>query len=137
MTVLAILQALLGLLLFFGFVALAVVSFGLPELFPHLKIMIPMPMFSIALVLLAFAIVEFVLAFGLWHGTGWAWIAALCVAILGIVFAILSLFLRPGIGEIISLIVNLLIVYYLMQPRTHAFFRKSSAAPKRLPSESR
>jgi uncharacterized membrane protein (DUF2068 family) len=129
-TVLAILQAILGLLLFFGFLAPTVVGFGLPELFLHLRIMIPLRMFSIALVLLTLALVEFVLAFGLWHGVGWVWFAALGVAILGTVFAVLALFLRPGIGETISLIVNLVIVYYLMQPQTHTFFRKSSPESK-------
>ncbi len=129
-TVLAILQAILGLLFFLGFAALTVVSFGLPELFPHMRLMIPVRLSDIAVVLLALAVVEFLLAYGLLRGMGWAWAAAFGLALLGIVFAIFSLFLRPGIGEIISLIVNLLIVYYMMQPRIHAYFGKSSTASK-------
>lgn len=121
---LVILQTLLGVLLFLGFVALTVVSFGLPELFPHIRLLIPVRLLVVAIILLVLAVIEFMLAFGLWSGMGWAWAASLAFALLGIVFAIFSLFLRPGIGEIASLIVNLLIVYYLMQPRIHAYFGK-------------
>jgi uncharacterized membrane protein (DUF2068 family) len=121
---LAILQILLGVVLFLGFVALTVVSFGLPELFPHIRLFIPVRLLIVAIILLVLAVIEFMLAYGLWSGMRWAWAASLVFALLGIVFAIFSLFLRPGIGEIASLIVNLLIVYYLMQPRIHAYFGK-------------
>jgi uncharacterized membrane protein (DUF2068 family) len=115
---------LLGVLLFLGFVALTVVSFGLPELFPHIRLFIPVRLLLVAIILLVLAVIEFMLAYGLWSGMRWAWAASLAFALLGIVFAIFSLFLRPGVGEIASLIVNLLIVYYLMQPRIHAYFGK-------------
>ena len=129
--VIAILQAFLGLLLFLGFIALNVVSFGLPELFPHMRLIVPLRLFAVAIILLMLGIVEFLLAYGLWRGFGWAWISSLAVAVLSIVFAVFSLFLRPGLGEIISLIVSLLIVCYLIQPRIHAYFRKGSTAPIR------
>jgi uncharacterized membrane protein (DUF2068 family) len=123
-TSLAILQISLGVLLFLGFVALTVVSFGLPELFPHIRLFFPVRLLVVAIILLVLAVIEFMLAYGLWSGMRWAWAASLAFALLGIVFAIFSLFLRPGVGEIASLIVNLLIVYYLMQPPIHAYFRK-------------
>lgn len=125
-TLLVLLEALLGILFFLGFIALTVVSFGLPELFPHMRLIIPVRLFVVAVILLVLAFVEFALAYGLWTGVSWAWVASLGLALLGIVFAIFSLFLRPGIGEIISLVVNLLIVYYLMQPRIHSYFGKGS-----------
>lgn len=129
-TLLAVLEGFLGILLFLGFIALTVVSFGLPELFPHMRLIIPVRLFVVAIILLVLALVEFLLAYGLWSGMRWAWVASLVFALLGIVFAIFSLFLRPGIGEITSLIVNLLIVYYLMQPRIQSYFGKGSPAPK-------
>ena len=129
-TLLAVLEALLGIVLFLGFIALTVVSFGLPELFPHMRLIIPVRLFVVAVILLVLALVEFLLAFGLWTGMSWAWVASLGFALLGIIFAIFSLFLRPGIGEIISLVVNLLIVYYLIQPRIHSYFGKVSVASK-------
>jgi len=128
-TVLAILQMLLGLLLFLGFIALNVVSFGLPELFPHMRLIIPLRPFVVAVILCALAIAEFLIAYGLWRGLNSAWTISLGFAILGIMLAIFSLFLRPGLGEVISLIVNLLMIYYLMQPRIHAYFQKSSSSP--------
>ena len=129
-TLLGVLQGLLGILLLLGFIALTIVSFGLPELFPHMRLLFPARLFVVAVILLLLALVEFVLAYGLWSGMSWAWVASLAFALLGIVFAIFSLFLRPGIGEIISLLVNLLIVYYLMQPRIHSYFGKGSSGSK-------
>jgi uncharacterized membrane protein (DUF2068 family) len=95
-----------------------------------MRLIIPVRLFVVAVVLLVLALVEFVLAYGLWSGMSWAWVASLAFALLGIVFAIFSLFLRPGIGEIISLLVNLLIVYYLMQPSIHSYFGKGSSGSK-------
>jgi len=129
-TLLGVLQGFLGILLLLGFIALTIVSFGLPELFPHMRLLFPVRLFLVAVILLVLALVEFMLAYGLWSGMSWAWVASLAFALLGIVFAIFSLFLRPGIGEIISLLVNLLIVYYLMQPRIHSYFGKGSSGSK-------
>ena len=129
-TLLGVLQGFLGILLLLGFIALTIVSFGLPELFPHMRLLFPVRLFVVAIILLVLALVEFMLAYGLWSGMSWAWVASLAFALLGIVFAIFSLFLRPGIGEIISLLVNLLIVYYLMQPRIHSYFGKGSSGSK-------
>ena len=91
-----------------------------------MRLLFPVRLFVVAVILLVLALVEFVLAYGLWSGMSWAWVASLGFALLGIVFAIFSLFLRPGVGEIISLVVNLVIVYYLMQPRIHSYFGKGS-----------
>ena len=129
-TLLGVLQGFLGILLLLGFIALTIVSFGLPELFPHMRLLFPVRLFVVAVILLVLALVEFMLAYGLWSGMSWTWVASLAFALLGIVFAIFSLFLRPGIGEIISLLVNLLIVYYLMQPRIHSYFGKGSSGSK-------
>lgn len=127
---LALLEAILGILLFLGFVALTILSFGLPELFPHMRLLFPVRLFVVAVVLLLLSVVEFTLAFGIWSGMSWAWAGSIGFALLGIVFAIFSLFLRPGIGEVISLIINLLIVYYLMKPQVHAYFTKGVAVAK-------
>jgi uncharacterized membrane protein (DUF2068 family) len=121
---LAILEAFLGILLLVGVFAI-VAGFGLPELFPRFRFF-PIRLFAIAIVLFVVAAIDFLLAFGLWNGFSWAWGATLVFAILGIAFAVFSLFLRPGIGEILSLIINLLVVYYLMQPRVHTYFTRNS-----------
>jgi uncharacterized membrane protein (DUF2068 family) len=107
-----------------------VIGFALPEIFPHvLRFAVRSALVGIGL--LVFASIAFILSYGLWNGKGWAWIAALIFALLGIVLSVLSLFLRPGIGELISLIIDLLIVYYLMQPRVQAHFaRVTVSAPR-------
>ena len=76
-------------------------------------------------VLLVFATVDFILAYCLWNGKTWAWITALVFALLGIVFSGFMLFIRPALGGMASLIIELLILYYLMQPKVQRHFRRS------------
>jgi len=126
---LAILQILLGILFFLGALALTIVGFGLPEVFPHVRLF-PVRLFVVAIVLFVLVAIEFVLAVGVWRGIGWAWGSSLAFAVLGVVFFVFSLFLRPGLGEILALIIDLLVLYYLMQPRVQAYFGKGAAAPQ-------
>ena len=122
-TVLAVLQIILGILELLGAFALAFVSFVLPDMFPHVRFFAPRSMFS-GLGLVVFAFVEFILAYGLWKGKGWAWIGSLIFAVIGLVFSTLTLFMRPRVGEVIALVLNLVIIYYLMQPRVQNYFGK-------------
>lgn len=128
-TLLATLQILLGILFFFGAFALTVAGFGLPEVFPHVRLF-PVRLFVVAIVLFVLAAIELGLAFGVWSGIGWAWGSSLAFAVLGVVFFVFSLFLRPGLGEIVALIIDLLVLYYLMQPKVQAYFGKGVAAPQ-------
>ncbi len=124
----AVLHILLGILLLLGGFALTVIGFGLPEMFPHVR-WFAVRSVVVGIALVVFALIDFVLAYGLWNGKGWAWFAALVFALLGIVFSVFSLFLRPGMGELIWLIIDLLIVYYLMQPRVQAYFGRGTVVP--------
>lgn len=126
-TLLAALQILLGILELLGGAALAVVTFVLPEMFPHVRFFASRSMFS-GLGLVAFALVDFILAYGLWKGKGWAWVGSLIFAVIGLVFSALSLFMRPRLGEGVSLILDLVILYYLMQPRVQSYFGKGKAS---------
>jgi len=110
-----------------GVFGLTVVGIGLQEVVPHVRLF-PVRLFVVVIVLLALAAVEFVLAFGAWNGMGWAWWGSLLFAVLGIVFFVMSLFLRPGLAEIVWLVVDLLVLYCLMQPRVQAYFGKSALA---------
>ena len=124
----AVLQTLLGILFLLGVFALTVARFRLSEVVPHVRLF-PVR-FSVAMIaLFALAAIDFVLAYGLWNGSTWAWKISLVFAVVGIAFFIFSIFLRPGIGEITSLIIDVLAIYYLMQPRVQAYYRKDSAAP--------
>ena len=122
-TLLAVLQVVLGILELLGAFVVAFVSFVIPEIFPHVRFFAPRSMGS-GLVLAAFAFIEFVLAYGLWKGKGWAWIGSLIFAVIGLVFSAFTLFMRARVGEIIALVLNLVIMYYLMQPRVQSYFGK-------------
>ena len=102
--------------------AVAFVSFVLPEIFPHVRFFAPRSMGS-GLGLVVFAFVEFILAYGLWKGKGWAWIGSLIFAVIGLVFSAFTLFMRPRVGEVIALVLNLVIMYYLMQPACSELLR--------------
>jgi len=122
-TLLAVMQIILGILELLGAVAVAFVSFVLPEMFPHVRFFAPRSMGS-GLALFVFAFVEFILAYGLWKGKGWAWIGSLIFAVIGLVFSAFTLFMRPRVGEAIALVLNLVIMYYLMQPRVQSYLGK-------------
>jgi len=122
-TLLVVLQIILGILELLGAVAVAFVSFVLPEMFPHVRFFAPRSMGS-GLALFVFAFVEFILAYGLWKGKGWAWIGSLIFAVIGLVFSAFTLFMRPRVGEAIALVLNLVIMYYLMQPRVQSYLGK-------------
>jgi hypothetical protein len=125
--ILSVLEVLLGILFLLGVFGLTVVGIGLQEVVPHVRLF-PVRLFVVVIVLLGLAAVEFVLAFGAWNGMGWAWWGSLLFAVLGIVFFVMSLFLRPSLGAIVSLIVDLLVLYCLMQPRVQAYFGKGALA---------
>lgn len=122
-TLLAVLQIILGILELLGAFVVAFVSFVLPEAFPHVRFFAPRTPFS-GLGLVVFAFVEFILAYGLWKGKGWAWIGSLILAVISLVFSALTLFMRPRVGEVIALVLNLVIIYYLMQPRVQSYLGK-------------
>lgn len=119
------LEIILGSLVFLGGIVQLFVGFVLPEMFPHVRFFMPRSTIS-GLALIGLALVDFVLAFGLWKGKGWAWVASLLFAVLGIGFSVFSLFLRPRVGEFVSLILNLVILYYLMQPRVQSYFGRGT-----------
>ena len=120
---LTVLEIILGILELLGALAVAVASFVLPEMFPRVRLLAPRSMFS-GLVLFVFAFVEFILAYGVWKGKGWAWIGSLIFAVIGVVFSAFTLFMRPRLGEVIALVLNLVIMYYLMQPGVQGYFGK-------------
>ncbi len=120
-TVLTVLEIVLGVLTLLGGMALLLVGFILPEVFPRVRYVAAGSALS-GFGLVGLAIVDFIVAFGLWSGVNWARMLALIFAVFGIGFSVLSLFLRPRVGEFIALMLDLVIVYYLMQPRVQSYF---------------
>jgi len=77
-------------------------------------------------ILIVIGLLDLGFAWGLWTGKGWAWILALIFAILGIIGSVLSL-VRGGLGAIVILLLDAVIVYYLTRPNVKAFFGETNA----------
>lgn len=92
---------------------------------PHLLAGI---LWFIGAVLIIIGLIYLVLAYGLWTGKDWARVISLILAGLGAVLSLLSL-LRGGVVAIITLLLDVLIVYYLTRPNVKAFFEKSVTQP--------
>ena len=78
---------------------------------------------AIGAVLLALAIVSFVVAYGLLKGRGWAWTITVILSIISIVLNVISI-AAGNLASIISIIISGIILYYLYRPHVKAFFGK-------------
>ncbi len=125
-TAIVLLQVLLGVLVFLGGMVLLSVGMFLPDTFLHVRFFGRGVAFGLALLVLS--MIDFILAYGLWSGRHWAWIGTLGFSILGIVLAILSLSTGPRVAEFVSLVLNLVILYYLIQPRIHRYFGRGASS---------
>ena len=75
-------------------------------------------------VLVAIAIVSFVVAYGLLKGKGWAWTLAIILSIISIVWNAITLATAANFGGIISIIISGIILYYLFRPHVKEYFGK-------------
>lgn len=71
--------------------------------------------------LIALGIADFVVAWGLWKGKGWAWIVTIIINIISAVLNIISI-VAGSLGSIGGLIINGIIVYYLYRPNIKSYF---------------
>jgi hypothetical protein len=88
----------------------------------------PFPAFGAfnGLAAIVFALIDFILAYAVWSSRKWAWAASLIFSVLGIVASVFGLFIRPRTGEFVLLIIDLIIMYSLMQPGVQRYFGKAS-----------
>ena len=70
-------------------------------------------------------ILWFVFAWGLFTGKGWAWIITVILAIISAIFNILSIF-SLSYGSVFSLIVNIIILYYMYRPNVKTWFGRGT-----------
>jgi len=82
---------------------------------------------AISMVAAVLGILHIVVAYGMWIGAGWGWVLAIVVAILNIIWSLVSL--PNGIVGLIGLVINAIILWYLMQPHVKVFFGKAPAPP--------
>ncbi len=148
-TIIAILNIIGGIIMLFGAITLIAIGAILPTLPPNVfnqselqanltagQAPIPpgVPMVSQSLlggigiaiggVLLALAIVSFVVAYGLLKGRGWAWTVTLILSIISIVWNAITIVTALNFGGIISIIISAIIIYYLYRPHVKAYFGK-------------
>ena len=88
----------------------------------------PFPAFGVfnGLAAIVFALIDFILAYAVWSSRKWAWAASLIFSLLGIIASVFGLFIRPRTGEFVLLVIDLIIVYSLMQPGVQRYFGKGS-----------
>ena len=75
-------------------------------------------------VLVAIAVVSFVVAYGLLKGKGWAWTVSIILSIISIVWNAITLITAANFGGIISIIISGIIIYYLFRPHVKTYFGK-------------
>ena len=123
MVILVGLDLALGVLILLAEVAPALIRALSPGIYPQLR-----PLMAIGgayvVVLVVFAVMDFILAYGVWIGKGWAWYCSLIFSALGIILAAFTLFVRPRVGQLVSLMIDLAMVYLLMQPQVQQYFAK-------------
>jgi len=73
---------------------------------------------GIGMVLLILAALGFIMTWGLWTGKSWARTITMILAVISIVTGIFSL---PG--NLISIIINIVILYYLTRPHIRAYYQ--------------
>jgi uncharacterized membrane protein (DUF2068 family) len=74
-------------------------------------------------IMLVLGLVMLVVAWGLWTGKGWAWTLAVVFIVLGIVVGVAQM-VAGGYHGIFTLIIQVIIVYYLFRPNVKAYFGK-------------
>jgi hypothetical protein len=147
-TIIAILNIIGGIIMLFGAIALIAIGAILPTLppsafnqselqgnltagqapiSPGVSMVSPSLFGGIGIaiggVLLALAIVSFVVAYGLLKGLGWAWTVTVILSIISIVLNAISI-AAGNIASIISIIISGIILYYLYRPHVKAYFGK-------------
>jgi len=138
--VLSILAAIGGILCIIGAAALGILAGAMEELIETILIeygsglipgaseFIAAMVMVIAAVAAIFGILYLIAAYGLWTGMGWAWWLTIILSILGIIGGILSL---PG--GIITIIIDILIIYYFTRPHVKEFFGMGVQRPPPTP----
>ena len=79
---------------------------------------------AIAVVAAIIGILMLIDAYGLWAGKSWAWWLTIVLSFIGIILGLLSL---PG--GIITIAIDILIIYYFTRPHVKEFFGLSAPSP--------
>ena len=132
-TIIAILNIIGGIIMLIGGIAAATVGALLPSLPLSQSDLEGVPSIflgagaiAIGVILVILGILSFVVAYGLLKGMGWAWTLTLVLSVISIVLNAVSI-ATGNFGGIVSIIISIIIVYYLYRPHVKAFFGKGPA----------
>jgi|GEM_PF-2377184 hypothetical protein len=118
-TIIVLLEALgSSLFLIVGILLLAYAGYA-AAFFPRHPLLAGATLLAMGIVSFLLGIGGFLICWGLWTGQGWAWSIALALAILKILLSLLQF----PIG-IPSMLIYVLVAYYLWQPHVKAFYGK-------------
>jgi hypothetical protein len=118
----------IGLLVFAGFLTNMAMTGGIPSNLPVTTGFVFAASGAIAALLIIFGLIYILLSWGFWSGKGWAWTVGVIFLILGVILDLVSLSVAGvlGIGSLVGLLINVLILYYLFRPHVKAYFGKGS-----------
>lgn len=107
-----------ALFLFLGAVTLPMLAF-----FPSLQLAGNL-LLLLSIIPLIFAIISFVLGFGLWKGRSWAWTSTFISSIIGLIVSAVGLIIGFGL---VGVVVYAVFIFYLTRGRVKFYFGKGTA----------
>ena len=84
-------------------------------------------LYALGALALVFGLLALVIAIGFLGGKGWAWTFGIVVGIISIVVSIAEIALLGSTTNVVSIIFQIIIIYYLTRPHVKAFFGKGPA----------
>jgi len=75
---------------------------------------------------LLFGVLAVVVGLGMWTRKGWAWTLAIVLYGLGVIVSLVNIAIGR-LSEIVSLAIDLLIIWYLWKPHVKAYFGRGMA----------
>ncbi len=95
--------------------------FGAPDIDPGSRLAIVARAIGLALVIMA--VLELVLAYGVWERREWAWPLGVGLTVTALVLTLLSAGRGPSGAHTMSLLLEIGTLWYLMSPPVHQAFR--------------
>lgn len=133
-TIIAILNIIGGIIMLIGGLVLVAAGSILPSIPMTTDELSGVPAWLIGTGAIAFGIIviilgiiSFIVAYGLLKGVGWAWSLTVILSIASIVLNAISI-ASGNFGGIISIIISVIILYYLYRPHVKSFFGKGKPA---------
>ena len=86
-------------------------------------------LYALGAIVLIFGILSLIVAIGFLGGKGWAWTFGIVVGIISIVISIAEAIIIGASTNVVGIIFQIIIIYYLTRPHVKAFFGKGTTMP--------